>query len=170
MTPRPQDAVDGSAELPPEVHDELRSLYQRLDETIAALSPVCQLSGRCCRFQEYGHTLFLSSVETDLLINAAPPPVRALDDGRFCPWQNDQDRCTAREARPLGCRVYFCDPAYESHAPEISERFIKLIKELVDSHQLPWDYAPLHRQLHQARESGRFEIELVEDGQARRES
>ncbi len=40
------------------------------------LGPICQLSGRCCRFQEYGHTLFVSSLEVQFLLDHAPEPER----------------------------------------------------------------------------------------------
>ena len=50
--------------------------------------PVCELSGRCCRFHEYGHTLFLPLPEAAVLIADAPPPGRDLDDGDSCPWQD----------------------------------------------------------------------------------
>ena len=39
--------------------------------------------------------------------------MRPLDQGATCPWQDSRGHCTAREARPLGCRVYYCDPAFE---------------------------------------------------------
>lgn len=128
--------------------DELRDLYARLDAAVAREGPVCQLSGRCCRFREYGHTLFLSAPEFAYLVGEAPEPVRPLDGGESCPWQDADGRCTAREARPLGCRVYHCDPAYQDAAPEISESFIARLKDLADRHGLAWDYAPLHRHLH----------------------
>lgn len=132
------------------------TLYAELDEAVARLGPVCELSGRCCRFAEYGHTLFVSAPEIAVLLADAPPPVRPLDDGKTCPWQDLAGRCTAREARPLGCRVYFCDPAYQPHAPELSEEYIGRLKRLSEKLDLPWDYAPLHRHLNRARDEGRF--------------
>jgi hypothetical protein len=87
----------------------------------------------------------------------APPPCRAIDDGQTCPWQDPLGRCTAREARPLGCRVYFCDPAYQPHAPELSERFLSQIKHLARDLDLPWDYAPLHRHVLRACAEGRLD-------------
>ena len=127
--------------------DALRELYRALDADVARLGPVCALSGRCCRFEEYGHTLFLSAPEAAVLVAEAPPPSRPLDDGATCPWQDAAGRCTAREARPLGCRVYYCDPSFEGHAPELTEAYIAQLKQLVDAYGLPWDYAPLHRHL-----------------------
>src|SRR5947209_2637461 len=123
--------------------EPVNAVLSALDAEIAKLAPVCRLSGRCCRFNEYGHTLFLSSMEAELLLADAPAPARPLDDGATCPWQDVSGRCTARQARPLGCRVYFCDPAYEPFASELSEAFIRQLKRLADSFGLPWDYAPL---------------------------
>jgi Fe-S-cluster containining protein len=134
----------------------LRELYSELDQAITQLAPVCQLSGRCCRFKEYDHTLFVSAGEAELLLAEASPPVRTLDRGETCPWQDEAGRCTARNARPLGCRVYFCDPAYQTHASTLSEQFIARLKRLVDEHGLPWHYAPLHHHLESAREDARF--------------
>jgi hypothetical protein len=136
---------------------DLHALYAALDAEVARLGPVCQLSGRCCRFAEYGHTLFLSAPEAAMLLDEAPAPVRPLDGGETCPWQDAPGRCTAREARPLGCRVYYCDPSYQSHAETLSETFIGRLKRLVDEHDLPWDYAPLHRHLDRAASAGRFQ-------------
>jgi Fe-S-cluster containining protein len=140
---------------------ELRALYDQLDAEIAQLGPVCQLSGRCCRFGEHGHTLFVSALEIDLLVEQAPGPSRPLDGGETCPWQDSLGRCEARGARPLGCRIYYCDPAYQDAASELSERFIGRLKQLVDRHGLSWDYASLHRHLHEQRDRGRLAIDLA---------
>ena len=138
------------------LREGLAVLYRDLDAEVAGLGPACALSGRCCRFAEYGHTLFLSAPEAALLLADAPAPARLLDDGETCPWQDAAGRCTAREARPLGCRVYFCDPAYAPHAPDLSERHIARLKRLADELGWPWDYAPLHRHLARAEAQGRF--------------
>jgi Fe-S-cluster containining protein len=136
--------------------EALHLVYDAVDAEVAQLSPLCQLSGRCCRFAEYDHTLFVSAPEFALLLADAPPPVRPLDDGLTCPWQDERGRCTARSARPLGCRVYFCDPAYQPSAPGISEHAIHHLKRLIDERGLPWDYAPLHQHLRQAQDDGEW--------------
>lgn len=128
----------------------LLALYADLDAEVARRAPVCQLSGRCCRFKEYDHTLFLSAPELSVLLADAPAPSRPLDKGLTCPWQDAQGRCTAREARPLGCRVYFCDPKYEGQAEELSETFLARLKRLAEDFGLPWNYAPLHQHLRSA--------------------
>src|SRR5438445_13524555 len=61
-------------------------LYADADREVAAAGAVCIASGRCCRFKEYGHTLFLSNLEAEVLLSAAPAyesPVSA----DFCPFQ-----------------------------------------------------------------------------------
>lgn len=142
---------------------ELRSIYDQLDADLARLGPVCQLSGRCCRFQEYGHTLFVSALEIQFLLRNAPEPERPLDRGQTCPWQDSDNRCKARGARPLGCRVYFCDEAFQDPCQELSERFILRLKQLTQKHDIPWDYAPLHRHLHRERDRGALAIDLTSD-------
>ena len=134
----------------------LRAIYAEVDAEVARAAPVCRISGRCCRFEEYGHTLFVSAPEFALLLADAPPPSRPVDGGDTCPWQDDRGRCSAREARPLGCRVYFCDPAYQPIAPEIAEAGIARLKRLVDESDLSWDYAPLHHHLRRAVVDGRL--------------
>ncbi|MFO0891742.1 MAG: hypothetical protein U0790_21700 [Isosphaeraceae bacterium] len=135
---------------------DLGSLYRELDEAVARHQPTCELSGRCCRFKEYDHMLFLSEPEATLLVADAPPPSRGLDAGATCPWQDHRGRCTAREARPLGCRVFFCDPDYAEAGPVIAERFIFKLKQLAESRGWAWNYAPLHRHLERARDDGRL--------------
>jgi hypothetical protein len=135
---------------------ELRELYEELDREVASLGPVCALSGRCCRFLEYGHTLFISFAEVRYLLELAPAPPSPLDQGATCPWQDSLGRCTARESRPLGCRIYHCDPAFEEELHRLSERFIDRLKALSTRHNIAWNYAPLHRHLHLERQHGRF--------------
>ena len=118
-------------------------LYREVDREVAAAGPVCVSSGRCCRFKEYDHTLFVSSLEADVLLAAAPPYDPAGVTADFCPFQ-DGNLCTAREPRPLGCRVYYCDPSYTEKCHEISEKYLRRLKELADEHGVGWNYAPLH--------------------------
>ncbi len=51
---------------------------------------------------------------------SAPRPTTAPVTADFCPFQQG-NLCTAREPRPLGCRVYYCDPNYQDTGSRISE-------------------------------------------------
>jgi hypothetical protein len=126
----------------PELQRKILELYREVDRAVAEAGPVCLASGRCCRFKEYGHTLFVSNLEADVLLSQAPlyeQPVSA----DFCPFQKN-NLCTAREPRPLGCRIFFCDPTYQETAQRLSEEYLKRLKTLADEHGLEWHYAPLH--------------------------
>jgi len=144
----------GEAALERALHG-LRGLYADLDAELAALAPRCELSGRCCDFERSGLTLFATDLELSHLLRAAPPPpgpaVAAAADAagggepRLCPWWRG-GLCHAREGRPLGCRVYFCDPSRAAALEEISMRYHARLKRLHDGTggggAVPYRYAP----------------------------
>jgi Fe-S-cluster containining protein len=133
----------------PELKRAVLEIYAEVDAAIAAAKPRCEGSGRCCRFTEYGHTLFLSQFEAEILLETAPQYDQPVTrDG--CPFQVER-LCTARDERPIGCRVYFCDPEFqEEQQGPITERAIAKLKKLADEYGTGWNYAPLHVFLNQA--------------------
>lgn len=128
--------------------DALRRLYGAVERRIAAAGPVCEASGRCCRFREFGHRLYLTRPEAELLLADGLPATGPFDDAG-CPFQIDR-LCTARDGRPLACRVYFCDPSYEGVGEEIMEAAIAELRQLHEAHGRDWEYAPLHVFLNEA--------------------
>jgi Fe-S-cluster containining protein len=122
---------------------EVLNLYREVDRQVAAAGPVCVASGRCCRFKEWGHVLYLSNLEAEVLLAAAPPYDRDAVTPDGCPFQQG-NLCTAREPRPLGCRIYYCDPNYQDTANAITEKALAALKQLAEQQGLPWRYAPLH--------------------------
>jgi hypothetical protein len=133
----------------PEVRRKVLEVYAEADAAVAAAGPRCDASGRCCRFTEYGHTLFISHFEAEILLDDAPPFAQPVSrDG--CPFQIG-GLCTARETRPLGCRIYFCDPAYEVRMSEITEACVAKLKAIADEYGTGWEYGPLHHFLNAAR-------------------
>jgi hypothetical protein len=131
-----------------EVRREVMGVYAAVDAAVAAAGPRCDASGRCCRFTEYGHTLFLSHFEAELLLEAAPPYPQPVSRDA-CPFQVN-NLCTARESRPLGCRIYFCDSSYEATGSRITEDAVLALKRTADDHGTGWRYAPLHVFLNEA--------------------
>ena len=107
----------------PELRSEVLAIYAAADAAVATAGPRCDASGRCCRFAEYGHTLFISNLEAEVLLDAAPPYAKPVS-GDFCPFQVE-NLCSAREPRPLGCRIYFCDPAYGDKGNAITQEIIR---------------------------------------------
>jgi Fe-S-cluster containining protein len=130
------------------VHLKVLDLYREADREVSAAGPICVASGRCCRFKEYGHVLFLSNLEADLLLGSLPAEDRPMPgpehlSGELCPYQKE-NLCTAREPRPLGCRIYYCDPAYQQTANGITEKYLRRLKDLAEELGVEWTYAPLH--------------------------
>lgn len=142
----------------PDVHERIRRIYAEADADVAAAGPRCDASGRCCRFEEYGHTLFISNLEAEVLLEAAPAFATPVS-GDFCPFQVN-NLCTAREPRPLGCRVYFCDPAYQDTGNAITETHLRRLKELAEQSGVGWRYAPLHHFLNES--GGRIQRAVAE--------
>lgn len=148
MPAEPGDVSHASCDASASLRASLVNLYAELGEEIAAAAPICELSGRCCRFKEYGHTLFISRPEAELLLEEGLP-VDAVIDEASCPFQIG-GLCTARERRPLGCRIYFCDPAYAGRGEALSEKYIAQLKRTHAATQTDWEYRPLHHFLREA--------------------
>ncbi len=107
----------------------MEEFYRRVDEAIAAHRPVCINRGACCRFGQAGHRLYVTDAELAYFLERQSPsglrPVGAAD---ACPYQ-EGGQCTARAHRPLGCRIYFCDPASRSwQGPEYERRHAELVR------------------------------------------
>ena len=47
----------------PSVCETVGAVYDALQEQIELRRPVCKTSGRCCRFDEYGHRLYVTTME-----------------------------------------------------------------------------------------------------------
>ncbi len=142
---------------------QVHALYDGLDAEIDFHKPRCVASGRCCNFEEYGHRLYATRLELEYFRHAelaAPADGPAADanaadgtgalfplplyaeDGQVvpgCPWQV-AGLCTARRGRPLGCRIYFCDPTSTPWQNNAYERYHRLLKILHDRAGLPYAY------------------------------
>ncbi len=120
--------------------EELRQLYSQLDAEITAHSPRCEMSGVCCRFEEAGHLLYATALETDYAVEhhrSAPEPEAP---GR-CPY-HVQGVCTAREGRPIGCRTYFCDERTEDALQDVHEDYLARLRQIESKYGYPRAYAP----------------------------
>jgi hypothetical protein len=125
-----------------DVRRDVLAVFAAAAAAVRAAGPRCDASGRCCRFTEYGHTLFISAFEAEILLEGAPP-YKGPVSRDTCPFQVN-GLCTARDVRPLGCRIYFCDPAYLGRMAEITEEALAALKLVADKYGTGWHYAPLH--------------------------
>ena len=143
-----------------ELIDEVRLILAAADADIAARKPICQSSGRCCKFEQYGHNLFVTAAELlffaqtvqneppttnhDPRTTNPPNPVSlpqffAQQKPEGCPYQIN-GLCTARDARPLGCRIYFCDENAQHWQATVYEKYHEQLKALHEKHALPYRY------------------------------
>lgn len=127
----------------PEMVAAVRAVYAEFEAERAGRSPRCDQSGKCCRFEAYGHRLFVTTVEAaafKAILDAEPVPSVADWDGTGCVYQVD-GLCSAHAARPFGCRVYFCDPTSTQWQHDQYERFHAAIRELHERFGVPYWYA-----------------------------
>ncbi|MFP3937797.1 MAG: hypothetical protein ACLFVW_05605 [Phycisphaerae bacterium] len=122
-----------------EAKDMLRRVYARADAELARHAPVCRACGQCCRFAKAGHRLLVSPLELAVLTEASPEKL-PVEPG-ICPYQHN-GLCTARERRPLGCRVFFCQAPLEE-CSRLYELYHRNIRRLHAERQLAYVYAEL---------------------------
>ena len=126
--------------VPPEALRDLRQLYDELDEHLARLGAVCRACGDCCDFARHDYRLYGSHLERSL-VEAFHGEPRLTPSGT-CGFRVD-GRCSIHGERVLGCRVFFCDPAYKPHEQRVCHAFQRRLRALAERYGLPWDYRPL---------------------------
>ena len=72
-----------------------------------------------------------------------------------CPFQVGK-LCSVRELRPLGCRLFYCDPIAEPWMNDAYEQFLKQLRGLHERHDLPYAYMEWRQALMDA--SSVFEV------------
>lgn len=137
-----------------DVRDAIQAVYADLQAAIDARRPRCDASGRCCRFDEYGHRLYVTTMElavfaaawasvadpTPATAGTAPASrLRVLSDGGACRFQVD-GLCSVHSIRPFGCRVFFCDETAADWQAEQYEQFHGRLKALHDHLGVPYYY------------------------------
>ena len=120
----------------------LKEIYAAAEAALAARPELfCELSGRCCRFDEAGHDLFLTRPEYDEMV--ARGGARS-GPGAVCPWLVD-GLCANREGRAHACRTYFCSD--EASAAEVTEQYHREIRRLHRDLGIPYAYRSLREHL-----------------------
>jgi len=154
----------------PAIDAALRDLYRRLDDAIAARSPTCWQSGKCCHFDAYGHRLYVTGLEIAWFLEQGPgaeqgtgvrdqgsgerqqgsdtasvalplfPGPRSLNPTLPACPYQHDNRCTTHAIRPLGCRVFFCQEGTQDWQQQLYEQYLDELRDLHDAHQLEYRY------------------------------
>lgn len=124
---------------PADLAVRMKQFYAEVDAAVARHRPTCWNRGACCKFDSFGHHLFVTSAELAYFLIGRRDDWRSPTDERACPYQVD-GLCTAREHRPLGCRIFFCDPAAQAWQPEEYERHLATLKDMGREFGLEYRY------------------------------
>lgn len=123
---------------------ELEAVYDEVRREADRAQPVCVASGKCCRFEEYGHRLYVTGLEAAYTLTRLSSPLTpdALDAARAaggCPFQID-NLCSVHMIKPLGCRTYYCDERAQKWQKDLTERMLAKIRAIHDRHALEYRY------------------------------
>lgn len=145
----PPDAADlartwAEAAFDPRVDAEIRAVHAACASAARTQRPVCIASGACCRFEAYGHRLYVTGLETAWTLRelGTTPSLESVTAAAMrgdCPFLQGS-LCGAHTARPLGCRTYYCDPLAQVWQQDLSERLLARIRALHDSCGVPYRY------------------------------
>ena len=122
----------------PEVISAVEAVYAGVGRWIAQQSPVCGKKGDCCRFGTFGHRLYVTALEVCYYLANGKPPLQVV--GEVCPHLVG-GRCHARNRRPLGCRIYYCDPQAQHWQGPFTEDQLRRLRALHDELSVPYFYA-----------------------------
>ena len=125
----------------PDALAELAQIYRTADAEVAELTPACRGCGECCNFPRAGHRLYVTGIELAYLLSSEPPQPDQANEG-LCPYQRGT-RCTTRDTRPLGCRMYFCDQDLPAPLQAIHERHHRQIRRLHERFGIDYLYCEL---------------------------
>lgn len=143
-----------------EIQSRIVEIHDEVARRIGAREPICTASGRCCDFERYGHRLYVTGLETAMTLDAIPKE-RALSEGDVekaqaegtCPFVVDR-LCGVHPVRPVGCRVYFCDPSAQLWVNEVAEFAADAVKRVHDDFGIEYRYTEWRALLLMFREAG----------------
>lgn len=122
-----------------ELAERMRAFYADVDAEIASHRPTCWNRGACCKFDTYDHNLFVTTIELAYFAGGKSNDRRRPSGDGSCPYQIS-GQCTAREHRPLGCRVFFCDPAAQGWQSPLYEARLKQLQQLGEELGIDYRY------------------------------
>lgn len=145
-----------------ELLSAVRDFYAEVDREVASRGPTCWNKGACCRFGAYGHRLYVTTLELVYYLalggldehaddasgarqgaEQALPVLHEIQQetmaGDTCPHAHG-GICHVRQRRPMGCRVFFCDPAAQGWQNPLSEALLGRLRVIHDELNVPYMY------------------------------
>src|SRR5712672_2973683 len=128
-----------SASLRQDVRAAIINLYQDVQKQIDQRRPLCILSGRCCHFEEFGHNLYVTTLELATFLHDLQTSPNPQWTGQGCPFQLNK-LCSVHQIRPFGCRIFFCDSTSTDWQQEQYQIFHTRLRQLHDELTVPYFY------------------------------
>lgn len=121
-------------------------LYEKLDEKLTTSGGICQNSGNCCRFEKYGHRLYVTTLEMLYFLHGLQKQddvpmkqkLHSFQEGS-CPYQIN-NLCTVRSFRPAGCRIFYCQGFPEEKQQDLTENVLHQLRQLHEKLNVPYFY------------------------------
>ena|SRR5205823_5833778 len=127
-----------------DVHIAVAQIYHDVQQQIDQRRPLCVLSGRCCHFDDFGHNLYVTTLELATFLHdlrhlpSANAPTSPSAPGT-CPFQLNK-LCSVHAIRPFGCRIFFCDSTSTDWQQEQYQIFHNRLKSLHEQLNVPYFY------------------------------
>ncbi|MBN2530780.1 MAG: hypothetical protein JXR76_30615 [Deltaproteobacteria bacterium] len=129
-------AIDAHGRLDECLKKELRQLYEELATEQNTVTVHCHQCGACCNFKAFDHQLWATSLELDYL--ADTDGLKPVSINGVCPYM-ENNQCTARIGRTLGCRVFLCrQDALEMEL--LHEKYINKLRLLAEKYDIELEY------------------------------
>ena len=125
------------------VFARLLRVYRECEAFFGRRGTACRQCGRCCDFSEFGHDLYVSSIEAAWMLYCGGIP-QGFPEGP-CPFLSE-GACKNRFGRAVGCRTFFCEDDND-RTRAFHERLVRRVKEAAAKEELPWEYGRLDRML-----------------------
>jgi hypothetical protein len=126
-----------------QLRKKVAGIYEWLEARIAegGHGGQCRGCGRCCDFESFDHSLFITRPELMYLAaNITDENFRPMPTGR-CPY-NIEGKCTIYDYRFAGCRIFCCGGEADFQS-ELSEAVLGKLKTLCLEMQIPYCYSDL---------------------------
>lgn len=131
------------------------TIYQWLENELAALGQSCTACGKCCDFESFGHRLYVTTPELLYFQRFVGPDIRPMATG-ICPYRID-GKCTVYSYRFAACRIFTCKGDAEKENA-VCEQTLRKFKELCKAHEIPYHYVHLQAGLEMIQED-QFKIQ-----------
>ena len=101
----------------------------------------CEVCGKCCDFEQYGHRLYVTSPEMIYFVEkVGGANIKQMATAKCC--YQVEGKCSVYAYRFSGCRIFCCkgEAGFQS---ELTEAVIKKFKAVCDELQIPYRYVEL---------------------------